>query len=260
MKYLRTAAIWAACLLGSACSIKEAREVCPCRLDILLEECLPLTREVTLSAWSDGRVFTQALTVADYPEVYSRWVPKGKLRLTALSGVREEACQEGEWILPRGSACDSIWTCTAEVDCRGETSSVIIMLKQQFATVHLSINDLAPDEEYPYRLILRSQVDGLSLTDCQPDEGEWSRTILQNREGRYVFRIPRQQDGSLKLDMLLEGRKADSFPVGEHILKSGYDWTADRLADIYIGMDYGGTETHIRIEPWENGNVYESII
>ena len=59
---------------------------------------------------------------------------------------------------------------------------------------------------------------------------------------------------------ILEGRKADSFPVGEHILKSGYDWTADRLADIYIGMDYGGTETHIRIEPWENGNVYESII
>ena len=260
MNRLHTAVILTTCLLGSACSIKEVREDCPCRLDILLRECLPLTKELTVSAWRDSCVFTEALTVADYPEVYSRMVPKGTLRLTALSGIRKEECQDGEWILPRGSACDSIWTFAAQLDCRGETNSVIIMLKQQFATVHLSINNPASKEDYPYRLVLRSRVDGLSLPECQPHEGLWSRTILQNREGEYVFRIPRQQDGSLELDMLLEGRKADTIPVGEHIVRSGYDWTADLLKDIYIGMDYGGAEARITIEPWENGNVYESII
>lgn len=243
-----------------SCSVKEARENCPCRLEISLEECLPLTKELTLSAWGDGRVFTDALTVADCPRPLVRMVPKGFVKLTALSGIRTAELAEGDWILPRGSACDSIWTYSAEVDCRDEITSVLIMLKQQFATVHLSIIDLDPATAYPYRLLVRSQVDGLTIPDCAPHEGEWTRSLMENESGEYVFRIPRQRDGSLSLDLALDGRKVESYPIGEHIVRSGYDWKADRLEDIYIGMDYGGISPVITIEKWKDGDIYESVI
>ena len=261
MKHVHKAGFLAAILLlGNSCSIKEDRSPCPCRLEILTKDCTPMVKELTLSAWNAGQVFVKAVPVNQETPSRCYEVPRGMLVLTAVSGVRLEEMAEGNMILPKGSSCDSLWSYSAEVDCRGETAQAEVRLRQQFATVHLSVEREGDDSEYPYQLVLQSGVNGLSLPYYQPNEGRWSRPLVEGEDGIYLFRVPRQKDGSLSLDLFLGGNKVESYPVGEHIIKAGYDWTKDRLEDIYIGMDWGQTEAHIHIEAWEDGGEYDAVI
>ena len=247
-------------LLGEACSVKEDRSPCPCQLDILLKDCYPEVKELTLSAWNSGQVFVRAIPVNEGGKYHCE-VPRGFVRLTALSGVRLEDMAEGKMILPKGSACDSLWTYTSEVDCRGETALAGVRLRQQFATVHLSIVKTEDDgEQYPYQLVLKSAVNGVTIPYCQPNDGDWSRPLVAEDDGVYLFRVPRQKDGSMVLDMVLKGEKVESYPVGKHILLSGYDWTKEKLEDIYIGLNWGRTETLIHIEAWEDGGAYDAVL
>ena len=260
MKHVHTVGILtAAILLGSACSIKENRTPCPCQLDILMMDNPQAIKELTLSAWNSGQVFVKAIPV-NAGGKYRGEVPRGLVRLTALSGVRLADMAEGKVVLSKGSACDSLWTYTAEIDCRGEDAVAEVILRQEFATVHLSIEKEADDGDYPYQLVLKSSVNGVELPSCKPNDGLWSRHLLSGDDGNYLFRVPRQKDGSLSLDLILDGKKVDTYPVGEHIIKAGYDWTKDRLDDIYIGMDWGRSETLIHIEPWDNGEEYEAVL
>ena len=247
-------------ILGNSCSIKEDRSPCPCRLEILTKDCRPMVKELTLSAWNAGQVFVKAVPLDNETESQLYNVPRGTVVVTAVSGVRLEEMAEGSMILPKGSACDSLWTYTAEVDCRGETAVAEVSLRQQFATVHLSVERQGNDGDYPYRLVLNSGVNGLSLPSCLPNEGQWSRPLVAGDDGIYLFRVPRQKDGSLSLDLYLDGDRVESYPVGEHIVRAGYDWTKDRLEDIYIGMDWGQTEAHIHIDAWEDGGVYDAVL
>lgn len=260
MIHVHKAGFLAAILLANSCSIKEDRSQCPCRLEVLMKDCKPMVKELTLSAWNAGQVFVKAVPVNEGTDSLYYMVPRGTVVLTAVSGVRIEELSEGSMILPKGSSCDSLWTYTAEVDCRGETALAEVSLRQQFATVHLSVERKGTDGDYPYQLVLKSGVNGLSFPYCEPNEGLWSRPLVVGDDGIYLFRVPRQKDGSLSLDLFLDGEKVESYPVGEHIVRAGYDWTKDRLEDIYIGMDWGQTEAHIHIEAWEDGGAYDAVL
>jgi len=42
-----------------------------------------------------------------------------------------------------------------------------------------------------------------------------------------------------------------TFALGEYVTASGYDWSAESLDDITIGLDYSLSHVTLKIEGWE---------
>jgi hypothetical protein len=66
--YLITAMLTAFVL--SSCSVKEDRTPCPCWLCLDITPAKEYSKDVTLSAWNEGRIFSQTVSIADYPSSY----------------------------------------------------------------------------------------------------------------------------------------------------------------------------------------------
>lgn len=104
--------------------------------------------------------------------------------------------------------------------------------------------------------------------------------------GGYQVRVPRQVDNSLELVMLeipdqvgydceeipgqarYDGERAgddgervvvDRLPLGEYIARSGYDWTAEDLADVNVALDLEMQQVMITVSGW-NGVVVMDIV
>ena len=56
-------------------------------------------------------------------------------------------------------------------------------------------------------------------------------------EGVYQVRVPRQVDASLETMMLSNQEIVNRLPLGEYIIRSGYDWTATDLSDVSVALD-----------------------
>ena len=243
-----------------SCSVKEERQECPCWLDIVVKGCREVSRNVTVSTWNPGILFTEGIDVEDYPDYYERTVPKGYVNVSVYAGQKEQTLSGECLVIPDGKSCDSLWVHRSLVDCSGEFAFDTATLHKQFATIFLKIDNLSPGEDYPYGLVLWSAFDGLRLTDCTPHSGAWTFPLRRLPDGTYSFRVPRQGDGTLTIDLFLDGEKIDEYPIGEHILKAGYSWLSEDLEDIWIGMDYGRSEIHISMESGEEGASYDAVI
>ena len=246
--------------IATSCSIKEDRGPCPCWLDVVVSGCAGITNTLTLSAWGADALFCEDIDIRDHPDCFERTVPKGMLSVCAHLSGGNTSLEDGALLLQYGIPCDSIFTHHAAVDCTGEFARDSVILRKQFATVYLTIVNLAEGELYPYDLSVRSAFDGIGITDGVPHPGGWSCPLVALSDRSYAFRVPRQGDGSLVLDLYLDGDLVDTYPIGTHILKAGYSWDEEDLRDIRIGMDYGQSEPRIIIEPWEEGPVYDEII
>ena len=42
-----------------------------------------------------------------------------------------------------------------------------------------------------------------------------------------------------------------TFSIGEYIIESGYDWTAESLEDVNVEIDYAKTEVSFTVNDWE---------
>lgn len=247
-------------MLLVSCTIKEDRGECPCWLTVVLQEGERLSPDLVLRVWNPEPIVDETLHAVDYPEGVERTVPKGVVTLAAHSPLHRMAGSGSLLLIPDGQECDSLLTHRSVVECLGETARDTVHLRRQYATVFLTIENLEEGMRYPYDLVVRSGVDGFDILEGCPHAGPHSLPLAPLSEGEYAFRVPRQLDGSLTLDLYLEGDLIDSYPIGAHILKAGYDWDAVDLPDIRIGMDYGRSEPHIVIEPWQDGAVYDEVI
>ena len=116
---------------------------------------------------------------------------------------------------------------------------------------------------------------GVSAWDLIPVQGEFSYAPMQENEV-YQVRVPRQVDNSLELVMLeisdqvgYDGERAgddgeravvDRLPLGEYIARSGYDWTAEDLADVNVALDLEMQQVMITVSGWDGVVVMDIVI
>lgn len=62
------------------------------------------------------------------------------------------------------------------------------------------------------------------------------------------------------MNVYSENQLIDTIRLGETISNTGYDWTADDLDDIWIGVDWAQGEISVRIEGWDPGQIYTETI
>jgi hypothetical protein len=72
--------------------------------------------------------------------------------------------------------------------------------------------------------------------------------------------LPRQIDASLMLEVDDGKGGYKAFALGQYIVSSGYDWTAEDLEDITVTLDYALTEIRLVIGGWESVYEYEMEI
>ena len=257
MNAFKTMAAAALAIIVTSCSVKEDRTPCPCWLGIDISPSMEHSRNLTVSAWDQDRIFSQTVSVADYPDEYEHTVPKGHVTVSAYCGRKTGYEQGGRIIIPEGSDSDPIMAHLRLVDCTGEFAKDTVQMCKQWATVYLKIENSSEDR-YPYGLAVVSDVCGIDLRDLSLVSGPCRYGLELDSDENCSFRLPRQRDDSRAvITVSADGERLDDLPLYQWIEATGYSWHDRNLKDIYIGVDYVRAEVTIVIQGWAERESYE---
>ena len=211
-------------------------------------------------------------------------VPRGSIGVSAVAFGNEipgragydglKAGYDGDEIrIPVGEQMDSLYGFFKMYHTRCESVLCDVELHKEFCTVSFTLGE--DGYTSPYDIEVWGNVAGVSAWDLMPVQGEFRYApILKN--GVYQVRVPRQVDNSLELMMLeipdlvgYDGERAgddgervvvDRLPLGEYIARSGYDWTAEDLADVNVALDLEMQQVMITVSGWDGVVVMDIVI
>ena len=175
--------------------------------------------------------------------------------------------------VPVGEQMDSLYGFFKMYHTRCESVLCDVELHKEFCTVSFTLGE--DGYTSPYRIEVWGNVAGVSAWDLMPVLGEFRYAPMQEN-GVYQVRVPRQVDNSLELVMLeipdqvgYDGERAendgervvvDRLPLGEYIARSGYDWTAEDLADVNVALDLEMQQVTITVSGWDGVVVMDIVI
>ena len=197
-------------------------------------------------------------------------VPRGSVGVSAVALGRDfstplrsarndklKSGYEGDQIrILVGEQMDSLYGFFKMYHTRCESVLCDVDLHKEFCTVSFTLGD----EGYssPYDIEVWGNVAGVSAWDLIPVKGDFRYAPMQ-KNGVYQVRVPRQVDNSLELVMLEDSEIVDRLPLGEYIVRSGYDWTAEDLDDVNVVLDLEMQQVMITVSGW-NGVVVMDIV
>ena len=161
---------------------------------------------------------------------------------------------------------DSLYGFFKMYHTRCESVLCDVELHKEFCTVSFTLGE--DGYSSPYRIEVWGNVAGVSAWDLMPLDGDF-RFAPSLGNGVYQVRVPRQVDNSLELVMLeipdqvgYDGERVvvDRLPLGEYIARSGYDWTAEDLADVNVALDLEMKQVMITVSGWDGVVVMDIVI
>ena len=288
--------MWMAGMLFlSSCSIKEDRDRCPCWMTVDLSDVAESRwkspevqsniehQDVIKSPESRSNVaenvllrlrgnsdedevdyaFKMTETVNTEVGALEYEVPRGSIGVSVIEmpdrvGHDVIAGYDGDEIrIPVGEQMDSLYGFFKMYHTRCESVLCDVDLHKEFCTVSFTLGD----EGYssPYDIEVWGNVAGVSAWDLMPVKGDFRYAPVQ-KNGVYQVRVPRQEDNSLEMVMLDDDDIVDSLPLGEYIARSGYDWTAEDLADVNVALDLEMQQVMITVSGWDGVVVMDIVI
>lgn len=159
--------------------------------------------------------------------------------------------------IPVGEQMDSLYGFFKMYHTRCESVLCDVDLHKEFCTVSFTLGD----EGYssPYDIEVWGNIAGVSAWDLMPVKGDFRYAPVQ-KKGVYQVRVPRQEDNSLEMVMLDDNDIVDRLPLGEYIARSGYDWTAEDLADVNVALDLEMQQVMITVSGWDGVVVMDIVI
>ena len=232
----------------AACSVKEERSVCPCYLEVEFEDGGSIINPVLLAGWNESQLFGVETVPADYPDGYVQKVSRTMLMFGAANGLKAGRLHGHTIMIPAGEECDSLYVFNDYVDCTGEAASARVRFHKQFATVNLVFGK---SDTEGYAFVAEAGSCGIDMLTCGVVHGAFRCTPVPGDDGRQSFRIPRQDDDGLSLTIVSPAGDDYTFPIGEYIARTGYDWSATDLQDIYITLDFADGRISVGVADWE---------
>ena len=292
--------MWMAGMLFlSSCSIKEDRDGCPCWMTVdlsdvaesrwksperqsnteyqgvtkSLESRQHIAESVVLrlrgNSDEDEVGYSYQVTEAVKPDVgaLEYEVPRGSVGVSAVALGNEIPGQAGydgivghdgdEIRIPIGEQMDSLYGFFKMYHTRCESVLCDVDLHKEFCTVSFTLGK--DGYTSPYDIEVWGNVAGVSVWDLIPVQGDFRYAPVQ-KNGVYQVRVPRQEDNSLELVMLEDSEIVDRLPLGEYIVRSGYDWTAEDLADVKVALDLEMQQVMITVSGWDGVVVMDIVI
>ena len=287
-------------MLLMSCSIKEDRDGCPCWMTVEMPGQVGHDSAVILRLHGnyDEGAMDYAYKVSESIKadvgILEYEVPRGSVGVSVValgneipgqagydgempdkvvhdgkSAGYDEKATDDDWDeirIPVGEQMDSLYGFSKMYHTMCESVKCDIELHKEFCTVSFTL----VDEGYssPYEIEVWGNVAGVSVWDLMPVKGDFRYAPVQ-KNGVYQVRVPRQEDNSLELVMLEmpnpvehDGEKVvvDRLPLGEYIARSGYDWTAEDLADVNIALDLEMQQVMITVSGWDGVVVMDIVI
>lgn len=242
-----------------ACSVKEDRGECPCRIVFDLSGIGDAADSVCLSLVStDGFLLNTALPLGNESSCHSFDVRKGLYLSNIYCGGQGFFSDSNGIIIPEGEQCPAVYMFSERIEAYGEYcfSRPVLSKNYCLARILLVCDDAA---ELPFSLRIRGNVDGYGLSG-EPSDGKFSFVPEIGKDGRSEVRLPRQKDASLKLDVVEDDRILRTFALGSIIIESGYDWSARNLEDIELTVDYSKTDVTFIVNGWEKEFTFDITI
>ena len=204
-------------------------------------------------------------------------VPRGSVGVSAVAFGNEipgragydgkSAGYDGDEIrIPVGEQMDSLYGFFKMYHTRCESVLCDVELHKEFCTVSFTLGE--DGYTSPYDIEIWGNVAGVSAWDLMPLKGKFRYAPVQ-KNGVYQVRVPRQEDNSLEMVMLEmpdqvehDGERVvvDRLPLGEYIARSGYDWTAEDLADVNVALDLEMQQVMITVSGWDGVVVMDIVI
>ena len=260
---VRAACVLCAILLVS-CTVKEDRTECPCflTLDLAGVESASLmdagvdSLVVTICA-DDGFYAKEAFRLRDNVQEYSAAVPKSMVNVLVACGAGNHCFDPYGVHILEGSECPVLYMFGETFVADAGDMRRTVSLHRNYCMLSVSMKTSFGARPRPYRIFLEGNVSGY-LMDGTPEEGVFNCFSSPSSDGLCRLRIPRQLDGSLRLEIdFLDSGEVRTFPVGEYILESGYDWDAADLKDISLEMDFSRSSLTFTISKWKKTLSYE---
>lgn len=251
-------AVCACLLLFSSCSVKEDREVCPCRMVIDMSEVdtsVVRYAELLVSA-SDGFVVRDTLSAEDFGKDYVIPVPRDEVGVGVYFGADDCVDDRGYLGIAYGDECPLVYMHSSLVRAEGEMMREIIRMRKNHCIMTIQVQT---EKDFPFRLEAKGNVDGYE-PGGRPSEGDFLYAMHADEDGVCRLILPRQTDASLVLEVYDDTHVLKTFALGEYVAASGYDWLEENLRDITVSLDYSMTRVGISVAGWREEYVFDVVI
>lgn len=247
-----------AVMLVSSCSVKEDRDVCPCRLMLDMDEVdTSLVRSAELIVTTpDGFCFRDTLDAACLIDGCVVDVPRGVVGVGVYFGAGGNVDDTGKLGIDYGNECPHVYMHSSNVETKGESVVEKVQMRKNHCVMTIQVQT---EKAFPFRLEAKGQVDGYE-SDGRPSVGEFMYAMYTDAAGSCQLALPRQRNNSLILEVHDDTDMLRSFALGEYVAASGYDWSAADLKDITVSLDYALTRVVISVEEWSDEYVFDVII
>ena len=242
-------------LLLPSCFVKEDRDGCPCWMTVEMPGQVGDDSAVILRLHGnyDEGAMDYAYKVSDSIKadvgILEYEVPRGSVGVSVVNHAR--------LAVPVGEQMDSLYGFFKPYHTRCESVKCDVELHKEFCTVSFTLVD--EHYESPYDIEVRGNVSGVSPWDLVPVSGAFKYAPV-TEEGVYRLRVPRQVDASLEMVMLSNQEIVNRLPLGEYIIRSGYDWTATDLSDVSVALDLEKQQVMVTVSGWDEIVVMDVVI
>lgn len=247
------------CLMSClACSVKEDRTTCPCRLilDFSGNDTVSVRSAQLLVNASEGFCLTDTLSCKYFDDTYMVSVPRGEVNVLAWYGGDVIVSGNEGLKIPYGEDCPEVYMDFLIVDAFGEDARQEVRMRKNHCRTTIYVKT---EEEFPYRLMIKGDVDGYE-PDGRPSYGSfmYELELTEDMTGSVV--LPRQLDESLFLEVWDEDTVLKVFTLGRYISATGYDWAAEHLEDLTLSLDYTHNIIGITIGDWDKEHHFDISI
>lgn len=259
------AALCAALLLS--CTVKEDRTGCPCFLTfdfggVEAADLMERGLDSLVLAVSAGSAFyaEEGFALRDHVQEYSLAVPKTQVCAFVACGAGKADVSPDGFRIPEGSECPALYMSSETFTAETDEMRRAVTFHKSYCMLTVSMKTSFNAQVRPCRISLEGSVAGCSM-DGTPADGVFRCFSSPSAGGLCHLNIPRQKDASLRLVIeFLDSGEIRSFPVGEYIIESGYDWRAADLEDVSVEMDFSRSSLTVSTSKWQKTLSFEITI
>lgn len=235
-----------------SCSVKEDRSECACLLVLDMSPCANAPDNIRIELkTSDERIEEDFIPGKDKP-FYEYPVTKGVCSLSAFLCPRELSSGTDRIMIELGENCPELYASTSVFEVSGETAEHLVVLHKQFAGITLDLKDSSLSGT-DCEIKVKGEVNGISLADLKPLEGQFLYEVPLEGQERRMFRLPRQTGQSadmLSIEIRNRGGSPQVFELGRYLSEAGYDWEEEDLSDVVVKISESEIVIEISSSDW----------
>ena len=258
MRHSEVLTIFGCVLMALSCSVKEDRDMCPCRLVLDMSEVdtsVVKYAELVVGT-SDGFLARETLGAADFEGGYTVPVPYGDVSVGVYYGAGTCVEDDGRLCIEYGNECPQVYMHSSFVRAEGELKTEKVLMKKNHCMMTIKVET---EKDFPFRLEAKGCVDGYE-PGGRPSEGDFMYAMHVDEDGMCRSILPRQTDDSLVLEVHDDTGVLKTFALGEYVAASGYDWNEENLRDLTISLDYSLTRVAVSVAGWRETFVFNVTI